>query len=237
MCLSTNSNPAESALWQADAAGSVVPQPNPSTLKPHPLPSGLSCQAPVKKRLKLWELEDRLHCPVVGTCFTIEEIKKLAHKGGFKGAHFDDYRLHVEAVNLSCSRNAVSEAMQKLLEGKFDLVLRRFAEAKTEAALRALWEQHLERGEVAAAMWATLSHKQASAEIRSQVYADVHRLSHQVGAAQDAPTRPMIEARSAPPRIVTASDLLGEDRLLCIRHQDRLYRLSLTRGNKLILTA
>jgi hypothetical protein len=45
---------------------------------------------PVKptRRLKLWELEERLHCPVVGTCLKLEDIKKIARKGGFTGSGF-----------------------------------------------------------------------------------------------------------------------------------------------------
>ncbi len=141
------------------------------------------------RRRKLWELEDKLHCPVVGTCLGLDEIARLARRHGFKGQSFDHYRLHVEAVNLSCSRNPVAEAMQKLLDRKFARYLSVFEQARDDAAVAELWRTHLERGEVAGPMWAALTHRAASAETRNRVYADVHMLSHQVGAGQAADLR------------------------------------------------
>ena len=141
------------------------------------------------RRRKLWELEDKLHCPVVGTCLGLDEIARLARRHGFKEQSFDDYRLHVEAVNLSCSRNPVAESMQKLLDRKFARYLGAFEQAREDAAVAGLWCAHLERGEVAGPMWAALTHRAASAETRNMVYADVHMLSHQVGAGQAADLR------------------------------------------------
>ena len=147
------------------------------------------CKPPVARRRKLWELEEKHHCPVIGSCLNLDELKKLARKGGFTGNQIDPYRLHVEAVSLSCSRNAAAEAMHKLLERKFALTIRRFERAKTDADVLALWQDSLERGEVAAAMWAVLTHKAASPDTRQRVYGEVHMLSHQIGAGQAADLR------------------------------------------------
>lgn len=117
------------------------------------------------------------------------DIKKIARQSGFGGRDFDEYTLHVEAVSVSLDRNPASEAMHKLLDRRYDLFLRRFEKARTEAEVLALWKQHLERGEVAGAMWAALTHKAGSPEVRHAVYADVHMLSHQVGAGQAADLR------------------------------------------------
>lgn len=146
---------------------------------------------PVKptRRLKLWELEERLHCPVVGTCLKLEDIKKIARKGGFTGQDFDEYRLHVEAVSISCTRNPASEAMHKLLDRKFDLYVQRFDKARSESDVRDHWKRHLEQGEVAGAMWAALTHKAGGKDSRQTIYADVHMLSHQIGAGQAADLR------------------------------------------------
>jgi hypothetical protein len=142
-----------------------------------------------QRRCKLWELEDKHHCPVVGTCLNLDELKKVARKGGFAGNDFDEYRLHIEAVSISCSRNSVSEAMHKMLDRKYALVIRRFDMAKTENEVLAMWKQHLEQGEVAAALWAAQTHRAATRESRQAVYADVHMLSHQIGAGQAADLR------------------------------------------------
>jgi len=140
-------------------------------------------------RRKLWELEEKHHCPVVGTCLGLEELKKIARKAGFAGREVEPYRLHVEAVSVSIKRNAAAEAMHKLLDRKFSLFVARFDQAKCDAEVRALWDQHLDRGEVAGALWAAITHKAASVETRNAIYGDVHMLSHQVGAGQAADVR------------------------------------------------
>lgn len=151
-------------------------------------PAVLPAAKPVRRR-KLWELDDKHHCPVIGSCLNLEELKKIARKDGFSGRQFDAYRLHVEAVSLSCSRNAAAESMHKLLERKYALVIKRFERAKSDAEVVSLWRECLERGEVAGPMWAVLTHKAASPETRKRVYGDVHMLSHQIGAGQAADLR------------------------------------------------
>lgn len=140
-------------------------------------------------RLKLWELEEKYHCPVVGTCLDLDDLKKVARKTGYGGKRFEPYDLHLEAVSLSLDRNPASEVMHKWLERKYVLHIRRFDQAKTDAEVLALWREHLERGEVAGPVWAALTHKAASPSTRKRVYQDLHMLSHQVGAGQAADLR------------------------------------------------
>lgn len=138
---------------------------------------------------KLWELEEKHHCPVIGTCLSVDELRKLARKGGFSGKSFEDYRLHVEAVSLSLTRNDVSEAMHKLLERKFALHRVRFSRLGSDEEVRAAWREHFEQGDVAGAMWAAITHRHASIATSQVIYEDVHMLSHQVGAGQAADLR------------------------------------------------
>lgn len=161
----------------------------PEAAQPIPAPPPPAVARPAPRRLKLWELEDKLHCPVIGTCLTLEDLKKIARKSGFEGPIDDAYRLHVEAVSLSCSRNPAAEAMQKRLEEAHALSVRQFSAARDDAGVLALWKQALESGAVAGAVWAALTHKAAGKATRQVVYADLHMLSHQVGAGQAADLR------------------------------------------------
>lgn len=52
---------------------------------------------------------------------------------------------------------------------------------------------------------------------------------------QDNAAKPVIQ-RPPPPRLVSASALLGNQREMLIEHGGERYRLSLTRNGKLILT-
>jgi hypothetical protein len=147
-----------------------------------------SRRAPAGRR-KLWELEEKYHCPVVGTCFDLDELKKLTRRNGYTGQHHEPNELHLEAVSLSMSRNPASEFMHRRLEKKYAMQIRAFDPARTDADILQLWKQHLRRGEVAGAVWAALTHRAAGSTTRHAVYADLHMLSHQVGAGQAADLR------------------------------------------------
>ena len=45
------------------------------------------------RRLKLWELEHRFHCAVLGTCLTLPELHKLIRQAGIElEPKHSDYR-------------------------------------------------------------------------------------------------------------------------------------------------
>ena len=141
------------------------------------------------RRAKLWDLPDKDHCPVIGTCMRMDELSRFAKRFKFEADLRNEFALHVEAVNRSLSRNEVSEALQKYLDRKYDAWIVRFAKLKTDGEVRADWKACLARGEVAGPLWATCTHKAASAQTREHVYADIHMLSHQIGAGQAADAR------------------------------------------------
>ncbi|MGF1642295.1 MAG: DUF2325 domain-containing protein [Thiotrichales bacterium] len=153
------------------------------------LPERVATPQQAPRALKLWDLEHKFHCPVIGTCLSFDELKKIARKAGYGGRQFEEYDLHVEAVGIAESRNAISKAMQKLLDQKYARWLNRFAEARTPERLLELWREHRDRGEVAGALWAIMTHRAADPDTRHLAYRDVHMLSHQVGAGIAADVR------------------------------------------------
>lgn len=138
---------------------------------------------------KLWDLEHKHHCPIIGTCLDLAELQHFARRHDFDGDRGDAFALHVEAAARADTRNALSVDIQRTLDRKYAATLRRFAPLAGDADVLAAWQAHLARGEVAAALWAALTHKAASADTRQQIYADIHMLSHQVGAGLAADSR------------------------------------------------
>lgn len=141
------------------------------------------------KRLKLWELNDKHHCPVIGTCLPINELSKLAHRFLDLADSRDEFAMHVKIVAHANSRNPLSEAIQKHLERKYQTQIRSFEQAKSDPDVLAAWQQSYAHGDVAGALWAAITHKCASAETQQRVFANVHMLSHQIGAGQAADAR------------------------------------------------
>ena len=164
------------------------------------------------KRTKLWELKDKYNCPIIGTCLTMDELVKFARRFTFGVSLRDEYTMHAEAAGRSCTRNEVSEAIQKHLDRKYQACLVRFERAKADAEVLAMWQEHRARGEVPGAMWAALTHKAVSEETRHIVYADVHMLSHQMGAGQATDARRLVHLEKENIELKSAIEIERRDR-------------------------
>lgn len=156
-----------------------------SVVEPPPIPP----PERARRRRKLWELAENLHCPVVGTCLPMPQLRRFARRFGFDAPLDDDYRLHTEAVVRSMEREPFSQALHRYFEQEFATTIKTFQQADSDEAVAALWREFLDRGKVAAAMWAALTHKAAGSYTRHRIHGDIHMLSHQVGAGQAADAR------------------------------------------------
>jgi hypothetical protein len=136
------------------------------------------------RRRRLWELGGHSHCPVVGVCVPLERVRVLAKKLLVLQGDEDDYSLHCSLVTAAARRNAVAEALQKDLEQRFALDVRNAAQAKCRESLMAWWRNRASQGEIAGALWATLTHARCDEWLEMRVLGQVHMLQHQVGAAQ-----------------------------------------------------
>jgi len=135
------------------------------------------------RRKKLWELPAKFHCPVIGTCFTLDELRRLARKAGIEPAT-SDYALHHALVQLAGEPGYAAGLLQKTLERKFAVAIRRAGACKDPLTLAAFWEAALAQGEIAAAFWAVLTHPLGDAALVQQTYGEVHMRSHLAGHAR-----------------------------------------------------
>jgi hypothetical protein len=101
----------------------------------------------------------------------------------------DEHDLHVMGVMLAGRREAGAKLLQRALDRRHDLSIKQFARAKDEEALRRMWEESVQSGDIPGAYWAVLSHPIATDAIVKKAFRDVHMLSHLVGAANRADIR------------------------------------------------
>lgn len=155
--------------------------------------AALACVAPSERsrrqRVHLWQLAAKLHCPLIGSCLTPRELARVARRHGLVHDARDDYALHVQAVGWAAERSEASRDLQRLLDGKYAADLARFDAVRGAEAVLALWKSQFGEGRVAGPMWAALTHPDSDEATRHAVYADVHMLSHQVGAGRAADAR------------------------------------------------
>jgi len=149
------------------------------------------------RRRKLWELPHKFHCPVIGVCFGADELRGLINKVMHIPHGTSDYVLHTSAVGACEERSALADLLHKNMEKRFSQTIRRFAAAKTGAALRALWQEALPTGsEMPAALWASWTHPACDATLEQAIYGDIHMLQHQVGTGTRANLGTLKELRA-----------------------------------------
>lgn len=134
---------------------------------------------PLKRRRKLWEMRPTYHCQVIGTCATLQELRKVARQSHMESqVRLNDYEVHSSFVAIACERAPASKRLNKLLDQKFQQVIRRFASCKDEAALRQQWLGARSAADIAGALWAIMTHPATTMELAQQVYQEVHMLAH-----------------------------------------------------------
>jgi hypothetical protein len=142
-----------------------------------------------RRRRKVWDLPKRWHCPLVGTCLPVPDLRKLAHRCGFDERTMSEYTLHTAAVGHCEVRTPLSEGIQRYFDKRYASTVATFSRAKGEAAVLTLWNDALASGEVTGALWAAWSHPDLTDSGGNAIYGDIHMLSHQIGSEARAELR------------------------------------------------
>lgn len=134
------------------------------------------------RRYKLWELGHRYHCPLVGVCFKLGEIRELVLKAMQFPKRPSDYEIHCTAASECQTRTPLSSLLHKTLERKYALQVQQCKSLKTTEELSVKWREAVTGDDVPGMFWAVLTHPASTDAFRLQVYGDIHMLQHQIGA-------------------------------------------------------
>ncbi len=144
-----------------------------------PTPSPLKIQ-----RNKIWEIDGRVHCSLIGTCLSLKELRKLCNKSGLI---FDnkvtDHELHTYFVNAAGEKTHVIKFLQKHLDQKYQKTIRQFSKANTDKEFESLWREAVQQGDVAAAYWSIYTSPLVSQHLLAEIFGEIHMLSHLSGAS------------------------------------------------------
>lgn len=139
------------------------------------------------RRLKLWDMPARFHCAIIGTCLTLDELRKAARQAGIPVAVGEtDYDLHTTMVSLADENNPAARALHKMLERKYKRWVTASRKLISEAEFKQFWAQGILDGEVAGPLWAFMTHPVIGADQLYQAYGDIHMMSHLQGASTRA---------------------------------------------------
>ncbi len=137
-----------------------------------------------KKRIPLNQLNHRFSCSIIGTCLSLKELKKLSRQIKLSGLDdTNEYDLHRIYVGIAAEKSYSNRRLQKLLDQKFQQVLKVFSVIETESELKQQWKNAQKTGDIAAVYWGLLTHPMTTEALIEEVYGDVHMLSHIAGAS------------------------------------------------------
>lgn len=168
-------------------------------------PTHLSISVPLSgRRPRLWELNGGWHCSIIGTCLTIADLRALAKKMSLKTrADFPiDYQLHGFFAQEAEKPSKAAKMLNKLLDKRHGAAVRKARALKSEKELEDFWAEAQNAGNIPGPYWAVLSHPAATKALSERMFADMHMLSHLVGASNRAGIRQLtaMEAENASQR-------------------------------------
>jgi hypothetical protein len=134
------------------------------------------------RRRRLWEVPHKFHCPIIGSCFEVGELRALMAKVMHFPPDTTDFVLHTTAVGACESRSELADLLQRTLEKRYQLTIRRLAAIKDGDTLRRQWQSAVRSGsEIPATLWAAWTHPACDTTLEQELYGDIHMLQHQVG--------------------------------------------------------
>lgn len=126
----------------------------------------------------IWEVDRYFKCPVIGTCFRIEELKKILKKSGICTRHLNAYQIHKAVMQMMGNENEVSRKVDISLKHRFRADLSEFANLE-ESEFVAEWKYHFEKGQITGLLWIAAVRSDLSGECLEHVFGDIHMLSHE----------------------------------------------------------
>ena len=176
----------------------------------------------LSKRYKLWQLPTYTHCPVIGTCLTLDELVKVVRQTGLLVEQGSDYYLHSSLVQLADQNVPPSRRIQKILDSKYSRWIKSYGALTTDAERKKFWHDAVKTGQVPGAFWAVISHTHSPASLVDLALGDVHMLSHLQGALNRADLQYMAKLEQ---EVCTLRDKLERQQIQHQKSQQQSNRL------------
>jgi hypothetical protein len=161
------------------------------------------------RRRRLWELPHRIHCPIVGVCFSCAELRGIMRQLMLCPPATTDYALHTMAVSACEQRGRLTELLQRKLDSRHRLQVDALSSMRSPAELRTAWRQSCASGaEVPGMLWACSTHPAIDGALEQEIFGDIHMLQHQLGSGTRADLAQMRAQRQENERLCGQLDAL-----------------------------
>lgn len=128
-------------------------------------------------QLRIWEIEDRFKCPMIGWCFDITEQKEVLKKEGIAVKDISNFRIHEIVVESLTEENRLSRRIDSWLNRKYQKEIREFSTLAQEEFLKH-WKESIRKGDVEGIIWVAVTKPDLSVEAKRIIFGDVHMEMH-----------------------------------------------------------
>jgi len=142
---------------------------------------------------RAWMIHDHLKCPVVGTCLTMDEQKKILKKAGYSIKNCSTNEIHGKFVKDLSDENRLSKCIDAYLNSKFKKEISEFYALDRSLFLDA-WKRHFKKGETSGLLWVAATRADMSEEDICSIFGDIHMQMH-LNAAQNMKVRQRLSSQ------------------------------------------
>jgi Uncharacterized protein conserved in bacteria (DUF2325) len=136
------------------------------------------------RRPKIWDIAPSLHCSIIGTCLSAAELRQFFVRLGDANARTaSDNVLHHSGVRAAGRHDLIGKLLNKALDNRHEVTIRRFAKASDTTQVRELWLEAFEQGNIPGGYWAVLTHPSTDRPLIEEAFGQVHMLSHMIGSS------------------------------------------------------
>ena len=130
-----------------------------------------------RSQQKAWKISLYFKCPVIGTCLSLEEQKKILKKAGYSTKELSAFRIHQIMVESLESENDISTRIDTYLNRKFRREISEYLHLEESAFLKE-WRDHFEKGLIEEIFWVAAIRSDLSSSAILSIFGDIHMQMH-----------------------------------------------------------
>ena len=153
----------------------TIPDHHADYKMPRTLKKNFRLSAPALMRI--WEIHSRFKCPVVGTCLTLDENRRLLKKGGCRVKRLSPFRLHTALMEQLHRENPVSLKTDNYLRHKYRESIAEFAHLPEDEFME-IWRKQLRTGEIEAIFFIAAVRPDLSEKTLIEIFGEIHMMGH-----------------------------------------------------------
>ena len=127
--------------------------------------------------IPVWEVVSNFRCPLIGSCLTIEEQRKILKKTALLKKGGSEFDAHHMLMDYAGTENPVSHKADRYIRNKYKFAISDYKELR-EKELETLWREAKDSGEMAGLFYVIATRKDISMKMKMLAFGDIHMMGH-----------------------------------------------------------